>query len=264
MGFILEPFRGNRGLPLRFLRISLLLLLWVRVLPAQQANLPDMPPDHSRNVAREPLADPARGSGDKVPAKLPAILAPQGTLERLTFHDKFDLYWHQAGNPLGFALPMFTTGFRMAKPLKGYPHEWSAGAGAVARLYGDGLARRQSQEAAVFLAGAAAHEDLRYWPSEKRSLVRRVTHALAFTVVDKSDSGRNMPALSNFAGAAASGFVGEAYLPRGFDDLTHAGQRSAVSFGLLGAWNLVNEFCPEWRPAMEKLHIPFVHPPCAK
>jgi hypothetical protein len=52
-------------------------------------------------------------------------------------------------------------------------------------------------------------------------------------------------AVSNFTGAAASGFVGNAYLPTGFDNLTHAGQRSAVAFGGLNAQNVLQEFSPE-------------------
>ena len=240
---------------MRYLLIGLLALLGTCVLSAQQQT---SVPAHADQTTR----------GWEPPDKLLATPVPQtaaqGAMERISFHDKFGLYWHQAVNPAGFALPAITAGYRMANPLQGYPHKWNAGAGAFARLYGDGLARRQSQEAAIFLVAAAVHEDPRYWPSEKPGVARRITHALAFTVVDKSDSGRNMPALSNFAGAGASGFVGAAYLPRGFDDFIHVGQRSAVSFGLLGAWNVVNEFCPEWRPAMVKLHVSWLHGPCGK
>ena len=54
-----------------------------------------------------------------------------------------------------------------------------------------------------------------------------------------------MPAISNFVGAAAGGFVGNAYLPTGFDNVTHAGQRTTVRFGMFAAGNLFCGFAPQ-------------------
>jgi hypothetical protein len=54
-----------------------------------------------------------------------------------------------------------------------------------------------------------------------------------------------MLALSNFVGAAAGGFVGNTYLPNGFNDVTHAGQRATMRFGTLAAGNLFREFAPQ-------------------
>jgi hypothetical protein len=54
-----------------------------------------------------------------------------------------------------------------------------------------------------------------------------------------------MPALSNFVGAAAGGFVGNAYLPSGFNNLTHAGQRAKLRFGFAAGGNLFREFAPQ-------------------
>jgi len=54
-----------------------------------------------------------------------------------------------------------------------------------------------------------------------------------------------MPAFSNFVGAAAGGFVGNAYLPAGFNNGTHAGQRATIRFGTLAAGNLFREFAPQ-------------------
>jgi len=54
-----------------------------------------------------------------------------------------------------------------------------------------------------------------------------------------------MPALSNLVGAAAGGFLGNTYLPAGFTDDTHAGQRAAIRFGTFAAGNLFPEFAPQ-------------------
>src|SRR6266849_5178015 len=73
----------------------------------------------------------------------------------------------------------------------------------------------------------------------------RSLYALRFTFVDRSDSGRPMLALSNFVGAAAGGFAGNTYLPSGFNDVTHAGQRATIRFGTFAAGNLFREFAPQ-------------------
>jgi len=90
-----------------------------------------------------------------------------------------------------------------------------------------------------------AHEDPRYHPSSSHNVFARSLHAVGYTFVDRSDSGHAMPALSNFAGSAAAGFVGNAYLPSGYDNATHAGQRAILQFGFTAAGNLFREFAPQ-------------------
>ena len=221
----------------------------------------------SGQAAEKPLPDAPRvGAAEKISAsgELPAILAAQMTRERLAAGDKFRLYAHQAFGPLALLPPAVSAGWGMANPPAGFPHEWKTGGGGYGRLYGDALARRESQQAAQFVVGALLREDPRYLPAEGRGALGRVAHAVGFVLVDKSDSGRNMPAIANFAGVAANGFVANAYLPRGFNDATHAGQQSAVALGWIAVRNLANAFCPEWGPWMTKLHLPLVHPPCGE
>jgi hypothetical protein len=186
----------------------------------------------------------------------PAITAPR----RLSFHDKFTIYAHQTFGPPALILPAFSAAMGMANPPNHYPHDWRDGGAAFGKLYGDALARATSVQTARFLAGAALHEDLRYKRSTSTNPLSRTVHALAFTVVDKTDSGRNTVAVSNFAGAAAGGFVGMSYLPAGYNDLTHAEQRMAMQFGTLALRNVAVEFEPQWGPLVRKLRIPKLIP----
>jgi hypothetical protein len=71
----------------------------------------------------------------------------------------------------------------------------------------------------------------------------------------KTDSGRNTIAFSNFAGALAGVFIGTAYLPHGYNDLTHAGQRIAFQFMSIAVQNVAAEFQPQWGPLVRKLRI---------
>lgn len=179
---------------------------------------------------------------------------------RLTFHDKFVIYAHQTFGPPALILPAFSSGIEMANPPSHYPRGWRDGGGAYGRLYGNAIARATSLETARFLAGAAFHEDLRYKRSSSTNPLKRTAHAVAFTLVDKSDSGRNTIALSNFAAAASGGVVGMSYLPPGYNDITHAGQRMAMQMGTLALKNVAVEFEPQWGPLVQKLRIPKLIP----
>jgi len=157
-------------------------------------------------------------------------LPPTLTRTPLTGGDKFRIYLHKSFGPPAVILPAFGAGFQMLNPPNHYPREWKDGAAAFGRIYGYKEADRTSRETAQFLTGFLLHEDPRYLRSTSTNPLRRTFHALAFTVIDKTDSGRNTLAVSNFASAAAGGFVGMGILPNGYNDVTHAEQRMAGEF----------------------------------
>jgi hypothetical protein len=101
------------------------------------------------------------------------------------------------------------------------------------------------------------HEDPRYQRSASTNALRRTFHALAFTIVDKTDSGRSTFAASNFAAAAAGGFVGMGTLPNTYNDLTHAEQRMASEFLQIAIGDVATEF---ERPWAKKIHFPKILP----
>jgi hypothetical protein len=186
----------------------------------------------------------------------PFPLVPETiTRNPLTAKDKFDIYVHQAFGPPAVILPVFGASLGMLNPPNRYPHEWRSGAQAFGRHYGEIVASATARRTANMLTSVALHEDPRYTPSTSTNTLFRVFHALSYTFIDKTDSGKNTIAFSNFAGAAAGGFVGMAYLPNGFNDVTHAEQRMALQFATLAIGHLAAEFQPQWGPFAKKLHI---------
>jgi hypothetical protein len=179
---------------------------------------------------------------------------PLSTLP-LSGEDKLHDYIHAAFGPPAVIMPAFMAGYRMMDPPKNYPRDWKDGAEAFGRNYGAELASRTANASARFIANEVFHEDPRYMPSTSTNGFARTFHALAFTVVDHSDSGNNMLAIGNFAGAAAGGFVGMGIRPDGFNDVTHAGQQATMQFAMIGAANVLTEFAPEWGPWAKKFHI---------
>jgi len=214
-------------------------------LPRQQANLPDMPRPQDQS-------NPSPSQQEQNSALL---FLPVKSPRRPSSADKFTIYVHQTFGPPALIFPAFTAGMGMANPRSHYPREWKDGPGAFGRLYGDSLAMATSQRTARFLTSVALHEDPRYVRSTSNNPLMRTMHAVAFTFVDKTDSGRNTIAFSNFAGAAAGGFVGSAYLPHGYNDLTHAQQRMAAQFASIAIQNIAAEFQPQWAPLVRKLRI---------
>lgn len=163
-------------------------------------------------------------------------------------------------NPSTFTAPAFRAGIRMANPpgkgLTKYPPEWRQGAEAFGRNYGDAFVQRVTFQTARFATGVITREDPRYHPSSSHNVLSRSFHAISYTFIDRSDSGHAMPAFSNFVGAAAAGFVGNAYLPSGYNNATHAGQRATLQFGMTAAGNLFREFAPQMpRPVRTVLQL---------
>lgn len=197
-----------------------------------------------------------------VPAPGDALYAPIATADNpASLHQKFIEFVILTSGPRALMFPLIPSAIRMVNPRDGYPREWRLGAGAFGRHYGDALATQSAKETGRFLASALLREDFRYRPSTSKNLLARGFHAIAFTFVDKSDSGENRIAIANFVGAGASGFVGNLYLPRGFNNLSHAEARSAIAFAEFASQNILREFAPDLSRITRKLHLPFPRVP---
>jgi hypothetical protein len=203
---------------------------------------------------------PASGQDPETHLNQYPILSPKLTRSPLTFQEKFVIYAHKAFGPPAVILPAFGAGLGMLNPPSKYPKDWKDGPDAFGKNYGYRLADRTSRNTAQFLTGALLHEDPRYLRSTSANPLVRTVHALAFTIFDKTDSGRTTFAASNFASAAAGGFVGMGILPHGYNDVTHAEQHMASEFLQIGIGNVLTEFEPQWGPWAKKLRIPKILP----
>jgi hypothetical protein len=220
------------------------------------ASLPDAP--MPQNQAQNQSSSSPAGSETHL-NQFP-ILSPGLSRAPLTIQDKFLIYAHKSFGPPAVILPAFGAGLGMLNPPSKYPKEWKDGADAFGRNYGYKLADRTSRNTAQFLTSALLHEDPRYLRSTSSNPFTRTIHALAFTIFDKTDSGRTTFAASNFAAAAAGGFVGMGILPNGYNDITHAEQHMASEFLQIGIGNILTEFEPQWGPWAKKLRIPKLLP----
>jgi len=205
-----------------------------------------------QNPAASGLSEESQHSSPLSNAPNPGAATPlgRGNTSAATEGNRFSYYITETyWNPSALTAPAFHAGLLMANPpgkgATAYPAEWRQGAEGFARNFGDALASRVSTRTAQFFIGAITREDPHYTPSASRRFMVRSAHAIAFTFIDRSDSGGPMPAFSNFVGAGAGGFVGDLYLPNGFRDVTHVGQRATFRLGAFAAGNLFREFAPQ-------------------
>jgi hypothetical protein len=174
----------------------------------------------------------------------------------MTAGEKFSYFEKPVFGPRAIFTTAFQAGLSMANPPSGYPREWRNGVSAFGRNYGNAYARNAAESFARFSVDSLLHEDPRYSRSTSKSFLGRSAHALTFTFFDKTDGGHRTLAFGNFVGAGAAGFVGNAYLPDGWNNTTHAGQRSLTVFTGFAIQNLTQEFAPEIGQAFRRLHLP--------
>ena len=221
----------------------------------------DALPDAPLAQNQDPMQNEQQPQNDQTHINSIPLLSPRLVAgKRLTAHDKWEIYYHKTYSPAAVIFPVFGAGMTMANPKKGYPREWQDGMGAFGRIYGNSLADRAARSTADFGTQVIFHEDPRYQRSGSKNPVLRVGHALAWTLVDKSDSGHRTFALSTFTSSAAGGFVGMAYLPAGYNDVTHAEQRMAMGIEGRAISNVLTEFEPVWGPWAAKLRVPKLLP----
>jgi hypothetical protein len=188
------------------------------------------------------------------------FLPPFLTRKKLTPKDKFEIYFHQNYGPQNFILPAAGAAFFMVNPPPHFPRDWKDGGGAFGRWYGEQVVAASANRTGALLAQLAWHEDPRYLPSSSKNVLMRTFHAVSFTLVDKSDSGRDTFALSSLAGAAAGGFTGMAFLPDGYSGVRHAEQRALRGLATVAIRNITTEFRPQWAPILRRVRVPSILP----
>ena len=238
-----------------------------QVRAAESAATPTTIADAASSLPDAPI--PPLETADASSAALPQSLAspyssthvssggssmPPGT--SLTLRDRFGLELRTSFGVPAFLLPAFESTITMAHPPDHFPQEWRDGGAGFGRNYAAYFARHGAGGLTHFAVADIVREDPRYHPSASTNPAFRFVHALAFTIVDKSDSGRNTLAVANLSGSLVGGFIGETFYPYGFNDPTHSLQRSLLELGNFGAHNLTAEFAPELARLAHKFHFP--------
>ncbi len=249
--------------PLHAILATTTLIIFPNLLFAQESaisQLPDAPSFAVQQKQDSGTEELASNVISQSKGKLPGSSPNSGPMN---VSEKFAFTMKPAFGPRTLLTATVAGGFRMTSSPHNYPHEWRAGAAAYGRNVGDIFATRAAYDFGRFLPAAAFHEDLLYHRSTSTNFFARTSHAIAFTLVDQTDTGHRTLAISNLAGAASGGFIRTAYLPDGWNDIVHAGQRSAFLLSGAAGQNLMQEFAPELYALKKHLHIPKIPMPPA-
>ncbi len=132
------------------------------------------------------------------------------------------------------------------------PPEWGQGMEGYGRRYASRIGQKTVDSGIRFVVGTALRHDPRYFPSEGKGCFSRLGHALVYTFVARTDSGRRTFAVARFAGAFGGAFVSNTWYPAGVNDTSHAlGRAGYVILGEAGA-NVVREFWPDVKRAFRR------------
>jgi hypothetical protein len=188
-----------------------------------------------------------QSSPDSSATNVPSIYTP------LSGRCKFNLFLKQTYSPYTFASAGFQATW--AQAMGQWPH-YGGGMQGWGKRFGATLA---DTEARRFIQGFALatilHQDPRYFPSHKRTLISRIWYSATRVAVTKNDTGDSTFNTSEFLGALFTSALQNAYYPRHDrtfgDTMNRFG--AALSSDVIG--NLLREFTPDMKRIFRK-HAP--------
>jgi hypothetical protein len=236
-----------------------------------QAMLPSSPSIHELSGSGEGLAtskqEPVRqGATSSCNLRLldTALQSPEnasGTTTRnrflayppLSAHCKFDLFLTTTYSPYTFVSAGFQATLDQAQGQ--WPH-YGGGMQGWAKRFGATLADTESRRfIQTFALSTILHQDPRYFPSYKRTLVARVWHSTTRVAVTRNDKGDSTFNTSEFLGALAASALQNAYYPRhdrNFGDTMNRFSGALISDAI---GDLQREFTPDMKRLFRK-HAP--------
>lgn len=168
---------------------------------------------------------------------------------RLSFRDRFDIYGHSILNPDSLVGPAMGAAINQAR---NEPPEWGQGADAFGKRFASGYGQLLINRTIRFGVAALDHEDPRFRRSEETGFWRRFKSAALQTVVVRTDSGRQIPAFSRFAGAYGAAFIANEWYPPNRSTPGHALKMGSIALSTTTGWNVFREFWPDIKQRLHK------------
>jgi hypothetical protein len=168
---------------------------------------------------------------------------------RLTFGERFRIYQHSVINPNSLLAPAFGAALGQAN---NEPPEWGQGASGYGRRIASGSGRLVINRTIRFGVAALDHEDPRFSYSNEAGFWRRFRYASVHYVVARTDSGKQIPAFSRFAGTYGAAFIANQWYPESRANTGHALMRGSTALAAGWGWNVFREFWPDIKKALHR------------
>ena len=171
----------------------------------------------------------------------------------LSSHCKFELFLRRAYSPYTFTSAAFEAG--LAQMSAQWP-QYGGGMQGWGKRLGATLADTESRRfLQTYLFSTVLHQDPRYFPSTKKSVIGRAWYAATRVLVTKGDNGRDQFNASEFLGALSTSALQNAYYPQHYRtvDATMSRFTGALSSDATSA--ILREFTPDLKRLFDK-HCP--------
>jgi hypothetical protein len=166
---------------------------------------------------------------------------------------KFHLFLRQAYSPYTFASAGFQATW--AHAMAQWPH-YGGGVQGWGKRFGATLADTESRR---FIQGFALstvlHQDPRYFPSPKQTLLARTWYAVTRVVITKNDNGNNVVNTSEFLGTLFTSSLQNSYYPRHDRTFHDTMNRFIGALSSDATSDLLREFTPDIERFVQK-HTP--------
>jgi hypothetical protein len=168
---------------------------------------------------------------------------------RLTLGERFRIYRHSVINPDSLLAPAFGAALGQAS---NEPPEWGQGASGYGTRLASGYGRLVINRTIRFGVAALDHEDPRFSYSNESGFWRRFRYASVHYVVARTDSGKQIPAFSRFAGTYGAAFIANEWYPESRANTSHALTRGSAALAAGWGWNVFREFWPDIKKALHR------------
>jgi len=211
--------------------------------------------EQSDQMATSPCRLQVQDTFDQPPANPTESKSTIGTMDYtpLSTRCKFNLFLKQTHSPSTFVSAAFQATLDQAQDQ--WP-EYGGGVQGWGKRFGATLADTESRRFIQTVAlSTILHQDPRYFPSHKRSLVSRSWYAVTRVVITRNDSGDNTFNTSEFLGTLFTSSLQNSYYPRQDRNFCETMNRftGALSSDAIG--DLQREFMPDIKALFRK-HAP--------
>jgi hypothetical protein len=166
---------------------------------------------------------------------------------------KFNLFLKQTHAPSTFVSAAFQATLDQAQDQ--WP-EYGGGVQGWAKRFGATLADAESRRFIQTVAlSTILHQDPRYFPSRKRSLISRSWYAVTRVVITRNDSGDNTFNTSEFLGTLFASSLQNSYYPRQDRNFGETMNRFTGALNSDAIGDLQHEFMPDIKRLFRK-HAP--------
>jgi len=212
----------------------------------------DQPSDH---VATSPCRLQVQDTFVQPPANRTGDKSTIGTMDYtpLSARCKFNLFLKQTHSPYTFVSAAFQATLDQAQDQ--WP-EYGGGVRGWGKRFGATLADTESRRFIQTVAlSTILHQDPRYFPSRKRSLISRSWYAATRVVMTRNDSGDNTFNTSEFLGTLFTSSLQNSYYPRRDRNFAETMNRFSGALSSDAIGNLQREFTPDMKRLFRK-HAP--------